>query len=129
MSNTDHNPLLQLTLLLRQQYQDLDRVLDAMNAGSDLMIESISEHMKSIRETEAKLHPLREQQRRINTQLPAELKQPTDETIELLKGIMPKLAQLEKTTIDSSQRLFPKIQQSVRAVQMQNAYQTGHRVS
>lgn len=129
MSNTDHNPLLQLTLRLRQQYRDLDRVLDAMNAGSDLMIESISEHMKSIRETEARLHPLREQQRRINAQLPAELQQPTDETIELLKGIMPKLAQLEKATIDSSQRLFPKIQQSVRAVQMQNAYQNSHRVS
>jgi hypothetical protein len=38
---------------------------------------------------------------------------------------MPKLAQLEKATVESANRLFPKIQESVRAVQMQSAYGAG----
>ena len=129
MSSNEKHSLLELTQLLRKQYGDLDAIIDAATNGSTESLQAISQQMKSIKQTETLLLPLREEYRRSNADLPAALKIPTDETIELLKNIMPKLAQLEKETIDSSQRLFPRITESVRAVQMQNAYQTGNRVS
>ncbi len=123
MLNTENDPLVMLTLKLREQYQALDSIVEAMNHDSDQSIDLISEQLKVIKKTETMLRPLREEFRRTNTKLPPHLQEPTDQTIELVKGLMPKLAQLEKTTLDSAQRLFPKIQESVRAVQMQNAYQ------
>ncbi len=129
MSSNETHSLLELTQLLRKQYGDLDAIIDAATTGSTESLQAISQQMKSIKQTETLLLPLREEYRRSKADLPAALKIPTDETIELLKNIMPKLAQLEKETIDSSQRLFPRITESVRAVQMQNAYQTGNRVS
>ena len=125
MLNTENDPLGTLTLKLKQQYQALDSIVESMNRDSSQSIDLISEQLKVIKETETMLRPLREEFRRTNTKLPPHLQVPTDETIELVKGLMPKLAQLEKSTLDSAQRLFPKIQESVRAVQMQNAYQAG----
>lgn len=125
MLNTENDPLTTLTLKLKQQYQALDSIVESMNRDSTQSIDLISEQLKVIKETETMLRPLREEFRRTNTKLPPHLQVPTDETIELVKGLMPKLAQLEKATLDSAQRLFPKIQESVRAVQMQNAYQAG----
>ena len=122
MSSTKHDPLVLLTLRLQEQYQTLDRLVDSMNQSSDVSIEPMSEQVKAIKETEDQLRPLREMFRASGHELPPELNKPNNETIELLKGLMPKLAQLEKSTLESTQRLFPKIQQSVRAVQMQNAY-------
>ncbi|NND98988.1 MAG: hypothetical protein HKN47_16860 [Pirellulaceae bacterium] len=128
MLKTD-NPLLELTLQLQQQYQHLDRLLDSITDASSAAIESIGPHMNEIKRTEAALGPLREQFHRTSEQMTPALKNATDETIDLVKGLMPKLAQLEKTTFESAQRLFPKIQESVRAVQMQNAYSSSNRAS
>jgi MinD-like ATPase involved in chromosome partitioning or flagellar assembly len=129
MPSNDNHSLLELTQRLQQQYEELNAIIDAATTDSPESLQAISEQMQHIKQTEMLLVPLRQEHRRSNADLPAALKKPTDETIELLKSIMPKLAQLEKETIDSSQRLFPRIKESVRAVQMQNAYQTGYRVS
>ncbi|QDT11876.1 hypothetical protein [Planctomycetes bacterium K23_9] len=122
-----YTQLHKLTLQLLQQYKLLDQVVDALNEGPAESIDDINEQMLAIKETEKSLLPLREVFRQTNDSLPDELRNPTDETIELVKGLMPKLAQLEKTTLESANRLFPKIQESVRAVQMQNAYGGGRR--
>ena len=115
-------PLVQLTLQLRQQYQTLDSMVDSMNRTSEVEIEPITQQLTAIQATEEALRPMRETFRKEHDRLPPELEEPNNQTIELLKGLMPKLAQLEKATLDSAKRLFPKIQESVRAVQMQNAY-------
>ncbi len=124
LSDKESDLLTELTEQLKQQYQCLDRIVDSMDVHSEPTNEGISEQLKAIKQTESLLVPLREEFRRSGRQLPAHLQQATDETIELIKGLMPKLAQLEKATLESAKRLFPKIQQSVRAVQMRDAYRT-----
>lgn len=125
MMDNSENPLLALTLQLKQQYQALDSIVDSFSHDTDQSMNSISDQLKLIKQTEETLRPLREEFRAANATVPAVLQIPTEQTIELVKGLMPKLAQLEKQTLDSAKRLFPKIQESVRAVQMQNAYRAG----
>lgn len=125
MSNDDQ--LRALTTQLLQQYQTLDAIVDSLNEAPGDSIDEISVQIAAIKETERELLPLRESFRANNDSLPDELSVPTDKTIELVKSLMPKLAQLEKTTLESAQRLFPKIQENVRAVQMKNAYGAGPR--
>lgn len=122
MSSQPRNALLELTVELRDLYRELDDTVNSMQVGSVEALDQIGDKMKSIQETESRLGPLREAFQQTNSAFPSTLREPTDQTIDLLKGLLPKLAQLEKATIDSFQRLFPKIQESVRAVKMQNAY-------
>ncbi|MEL6108566.1 MAG: hypothetical protein AAFU85_21380 [Planctomycetota bacterium] len=122
MSSQPNNALLELTVELRDLYRELDATVDSMQVGSVEALDQIGDKMKLIQATESRLGPLREVFQQTNSTLPGALREPTDQTIDLLKGLLPKLAQLEKATIDSFQRLFPKIQESVRAVKMQNAY-------
>jgi len=121
------DPLLSLTNTLLQQYQSLNATVDSLNDGPVDSVDEISVQIAAIKKTEEQLLPLREAFRETHPTLPSELKIPTDQTIELVKGLMPKLAQLEKATLESANRLYPKIQESVRAVQMQNAYGTAGR--
>ncbi|MGB7346353.1 MAG: hypothetical protein WBD20_19195 [Pirellulaceae bacterium] len=127
MSNNENGQLLFLTNQLFQQYQALEGIVDALNLSPESTVDGITVQMKAIKETEQALRPLREEFRRTTDTLPVELQVPTDQTIELVKSLMPKLAQLEKTTLESANRLFPQIQESVRAVQMQNAYGSSRR--
>lgn len=125
--SSNEQALAQLAQRLKQQYQALDDAIDAMNQAGEVAVETISDQLTSIRQTESMLKPLRDACLQTHEQLPPEIRTPTNETIELLRGLMPKLAQLEKTTLQSAQQLLPKIQQSVRAVQMQTAYRAGSR--
>ena len=122
MTVNETEPIVALTLQLKQQYEDLDRIIDSLNGGAVDSTDAIGEQLRLIKQTELQLLPLREEFRRTHTKLPGYLKEPTDATIDLVKGLMPKLAQLEKATMESAKRLLPKIQESVRAVQMQKAY-------
>ena len=117
-----------LTLQLHQQYVDLNHVIDSMGNEAVESVEDIAIHMKRIKETEAELKPLRDAVVAAGQKLPANLQTATDETIKIVTGLMPKLAMLEKATVESAKRLFPQVQESVRAVQMQNAY-SGSRAS
>ncbi|MEO1530036.1 MAG: hypothetical protein AAFX06_31875 [Planctomycetota bacterium] len=123
MTNPSPNTsLLELTVQLRNLYRELDQSVDSMQVGSVESLGHIGDKMRLIQEVEHQLGPLREAYQQTNSKLPQSLREPTDQTVDLLKGLLPKLAQLEKATVDSFQRLFPKIQESVRAVKMQNAY-------
>ncbi len=118
----DERLLIQDTLLLKQQYEKLAEIIDMMRRDHSRDIEPISEQMRCIKETESRLRPARESFTRSGLQASKELQQATEATIELVETLMPRLAELEKASVDSLRRLFPKIQGSVRAVQMQNAY-------
>jgi len=118
----DEQALLQYTRLLKQQYTKLSEIVESVGRDNGRDIEPISTQMKYIKETESRLSPLRHAFSQSQCKASSELQQVTDETIELVKTLMPKLAELEKASVDSLRRLFPKIQGSVRAVQMQNAY-------
>ncbi len=120
--STTVSELEELAVRLKRQYQELDRIVEAMSDSSQDSIDAISEQLSTIKQTEAALRPIREEFRSTGDALPAHLQETTSETIEILKGLLPKLGQLEKTTLDSAKRLFPKIQESVRAVKMQSAY-------
>ena len=122
MSKQTDGAILELTVRLRNLYQELDETVDSMHVGSVESLELIGKKMKAIQDTESQLGPLRESFQQTSAVMPSSLREPTNQTIDLLKGLLPKLAQLEKATIDSFERLFPKIQESVRAVKMQNAY-------
>jgi hypothetical protein len=118
----DEQLLIRETLLLKQQYEQLAEIVETMRQEQSRNVEPISGQMKCIKETESRLRPMREAFTRSGKQASKELKQATEATIRLVETLMPKLAELEKASVDSLRRLFPKIQGSVRAVQMQNAY-------
>ncbi|TWU02159.1 hypothetical protein [Stieleria varia] len=122
MSTQIDDALIELTCQLRNQYQELNEIVDQMLQESHFTVDQLSERIKGIKELESRLAPLRDDFRASNSVAPSVIRDPTDETIELVKNLLPKLAQLEKSTVEAANRLFPKIQESVRAVQMQRAY-------
>ena len=122
MSNSDDETFATLTVQLHQQYVELDGIVDKLTQGPIESVDSIADQMKKIKSTEGALGPLRDRFIESKRSLSDHLQTVTDQTIVLVTQLMPKLAQLEKTTIDSAKRLFPQVQQNVRAVQMQNAY-------
>lgn len=127
MSNSDDETFATLTVQLHQQYVELDGIVDKLAQGPIESVDSIADQMKKIKRTEGALGPLRDRFIESKRSLSDQLQTVTDQTIVLVTQLMPKLAQLEKTTIDSAKRLFPQVQQNVRAVQMQNAYVTTKR--
>lgn len=122
MSPHEEQALIDLTILLKSQYDDLGQIVDAVQSDPNYGVDSITDQMKKIRQTEDRLGPLRTLYRQEKEYAEGKLKAVTDETIETVKTIMPKLAGLEKASVESLRRLFPKIQGSVRAAQMQSAY-------
>ncbi|MCA9137418.1 MAG: hypothetical protein KDB00_11685 [Planctomycetales bacterium] len=126
MSIVEEQTLIDLTTQLKQQYEQLCNIVDALDNDSNRNIDAISEQMKPIKRIEELLRPLRDAYRENGDDVGAELQAITDQTIEVVKTLMPKLASLEKASAESLRRLFPKIQGSVRAVQMQNAYRGNH---
>lgn len=126
MSIHEEQMLIDYTMQLKQQYLDLSRIVESIEGDSSQSVESISDQMNLIKQTESLLGPLREAYQRKNEHASGRVQEVTDETIEVVKSLMPKLANLEKASVDSLRRLFPKIQGSVRAVQMQNAYKGNH---
>ncbi|MEM8733680.1 MAG: hypothetical protein AAGG44_05645 [Planctomycetota bacterium] len=127
MPSPNSAKLEELTLMLRQQYRALDKIVDGMGEDGALSVDVMGQHLKAIKQTESLLAPIRQEFIESGERLDQLAQEATEETIELVKGLMPKLAQLEKATAESAKRLFPKIQENVRAVQMQNAYQAGSR--
>ena len=118
----EQQTLIDYTIQLKQQYECLSEIVDAIEREPGRGVESINEQMKQIKQTEDLLRPLRQRYQDEHEQASGQIKTLTDETIDVVKSLMPKLAGLEKASVDSLRRLFPKIQGSVRAVQMQNAY-------
>ncbi len=112
---------------LLQQYQSLDATIDTLGQSESPSMDDVTSKIAEIKQIEQSLAPIREQYRSEFETLSDDLRRVTDQTIELVTGLMPKLAQLEKATVESANRLFPKIQESVRAVQMQSAYGAGGR--
>ena len=116
------------TLKLRELYLELEGIIDHQILLNDCSIESIGTQMQKIQETEKTLQPLREAFRSEHAggpkqnQMSPELQSATDQVIELVNRIMPKLAQMEKAAQEAIKRLVPDIQSGVRAVQMQSAY-------
>ncbi|WP_182868225.1 hypothetical protein [Stieleria mannarensis] len=122
MSPSEEQTLIEYTVRLKQQYERLNEIVDTVGREPGGGVETIGEQMKEIKQTEDVLRPLRQRYQEQHEHASGQIKNLTDETIDVVKSLMPKLAGLEKASVDSLRRLFPKIQGSVRAVQMQNAY-------
>ena len=122
MSDIEYAKFAKLSLQLLEQYRALDAVIDDSAAEIQDSVVTIGEHMNRIKATEAELLPLRNAIVADKVQIGGELQQITDQTIAIVQGLMPKLAQIEKATADAAKRLMPQVQESVRAVQMQRAY-------
>ena len=127
MSTAEEQTIFDYTVKLKQQYERLSEIVETLDKEPHRTVDSISDQMKQIKQTEDLLGPLREAYRERHEHTGEHIQAITDETIEVVKALMPKLANLEKASVDSLRRLFPKIQGSVRAVQMQNAYRGNHR--
>ncbi|MCC9602047.1 hypothetical protein LOC67_15905 [Stieleria sp. JC731] len=126
MTETNDSLLLAYTDELKGHYVRLAEIIDQYAEDSHGAVEPIRAQMTLVKQTEEKLRPLRESYIGSESEPSGQVKAITDETIELVKSLMPKLAQLEKTSVDSLRRLFPRIQGSVRGIQMQNAYRTNN---
>ena len=122
MPTENESELLRFSCQLRDEYASLNLIIGEMESDGSPTVEPISEQMQKIKATESDLAPIREAYMKRRDHASAEIQAVTDETIEFVKSLMPKLANLEKASVESLRRLFPKIQGSVRAVQMQNAY-------
>lgn len=122
MSNPDFAGMLELALKLKCQYETLNDIIDQKLDSRDFSIEEISEQINGIRSTEDELRPLREALRDHQAETPDDLQSVTNATIELMESIMPKLNTMENETLESAKRLYPEVEQSVRVVQMQQAY-------
>lgn len=122
MSNPHFDAMLELAFQLKKQYESLNEIIDLKIESGDCSIEQISEQINGIRTTEDLLRPMREDLRDRKVKSPDVLQSVTNETIELMESIMPKLGTLEKETLESAKRLYPEVEQSVRVVQMQQAY-------
>lgn len=122
MSKAIESELLRYSCQLRDEYATLNRIIGQMETDGSAAVEPISEQMQKIKDTESELAPIRESYMKSRDHASTDIQAVTDETIELVKSLMPKLANMEKASVESLRRLFPKIQGSVRAVQMQNAY-------
>ena len=122
MTETNDTLLADYTVELKTHYERLDQIVDQFADDSHGAVEPIREQMVLVKQTEEKLRPLREAYLSSDREPSKKVTALTDETIELVKALMPKLAQMEKTSVESLRRLFPRIQGSVRAIQMQNAY-------
>ncbi|WP_436715449.1 hypothetical protein U8335_23590 [Roseiconus lacunae] len=126
MSETNETRLLSYTSELKQHYERLNQIIEQYADDSHHAVDPIREQMALVKQTEDKLRPLRQSYLDQSNELSGPLKTLTDETIELVQSLMPKLAQLEKSSVDSLRRLFPRIQGSVRGIQMQNAYRVNN---
>ncbi|OYP32355.1 hypothetical protein [Rhodopirellula sp. MGV] len=126
MSDLNETLLFNYTSELKSHYEKLNAIIDEHANDSHGAIEPIREQMALVKQTEEKLRPIRETYLGESRELSGQLQAITDETIDLVKSLMPKLAQLEKVSVDSLRRLFPRIQGSVRGIQMQNAYRTNN---
>lgn len=122
MSNPNFDEMLDLAFQLKKQYENLNEIIDHKLESGDCSIEQISEQINGIRATEDALRPMREDLRDRKAKSPDDLQAVTNDTIELMESIMPKLGVLEKETLESAKRLYPEVEQSVRVVQMQQAY-------
>ena len=118
------------TLRLRNLYRDLDSVAGELLRNPDQTVggmDQVRDKMDEIRATEAVLRPIRAEHLEEHGKMPADLQAPTDETIGLLESLMSKITELEGRAQEQSHKLRPKIQEGVRAVQMQNAYESNSR--
>lgn len=125
MQHTDSKQFLDLSVKLAAQYDALLKVVDALlRAATIESVDDITVQMKDIRETENLLRPIRTAFRENELKTPAQIREVTDHTIDVLNQLMPKLSLLESKTKHSAMKLFPKVREGVRAVQMKNAYKS-----
>lgn len=119
----DADELFGLTNQLKAQYEQLASLIESLHDENGRDVAPMNDQMQRIKQTEATLKPLRDEFLAKGNVVDGPLKKVNDETIEIVISLMPMLAELEKSSVESLRRLFPKIQGSVRAIQMQNAYQ------
>ncbi len=124
MINRENHELDELILRLRDQYRELDSAISVASVTDDDSITAIGDQLKAIKATEQKLTPLREQVIASGAVIRDESRRASNETTDIIKGLMPKLGQLELETVTAAKRLSPRIQDGVRAIQMQAAYES-----
>lgn len=128
MNSEDETSLRDHSIQLRDQYRELDEIVDGMlSNASDIHfgMELIRSRMQGITDTEAVLRPLRDQYESVSDS--SELQTVQVETVTMLEKLLPKIGELEKRAHERTKLLKPQIQSSVRAVEMQAAYRAGSR--
>lgn len=129
MATSEPRRLWELTVELLELYRELDQALDSLIEKQSPNVDSILSQMERIKRVESELVPLRNGLEQAGFQAADEFNQSLDQTIEIIQVVMPKLARLEQLARSSAERLQPKVAMGVRARQMQNAYQSGDRLS
>lgn len=92
-----------------------------------LLQQDIQTQMIVIKRLEEILQPLRQSYQEQFGRFPSSVREVNQETIDVAEHLLEDLAQLEKRSAASLERLYPQVQNSVRAVDMQKAYLRGSR--
>ena len=130
MSTDKNDEFRDLTIQLRDQYRKVSSTVAALcseesTAAKTEDLQKINDLLMEVKTTEFRLKPIRELLQTAGESISPDLKPAIDETIQIVLGLIPRIADLEKAAIKSRNELSPQIRASVRAIQMQNAYTRG----
>ena len=117
-----------LTHELRDQYRVVDESVTQIYQHKNSLastddLERVNGQLNEVKTIEAKLQPIRKQMELEGQQVPNEMKSVIDETVQIVMGLIPRIADLEQSAIESRDKLAPLIHEGVRAIDMKNAYQ------
>lgn len=113
---------------MAKQYRSLNLLADGM-LDKQSQQQSIDDDMKALQSARESLVELeqssrhdQEEYRRTRAHASEQVKQLTGQTAASIQSLVVKIAELEKNTQESYDRLLPEINQMVRGHQMQRAY-------
>lgn len=128
--STNPNKLLQLCQQLQDEYLSVESLIKEVkeDRNGDLDLESLTlirNRLNEIKQIEEEFAPLRDDVMATG-QTHSGIRDMVASTIKVITRLIPDISQIEKLARDSRAKLGPKIHDSVRGLQMQNAY---HRVT
>jgi hypothetical protein len=117
----------QLVQQLADQYDVVNQAVDTVyaqreSASKTEMLESITQLLTRVKQTEAEIQPLRESLQADNVTIPATTQAIINQTIQTVTTLIPRIGALEKEAVESREKLAPVIREGVRAAKMQSAY-------
>lgn len=107
-----------------QQVDDIVGMIEAAESNLDRksLMEKLSVRLAEVKSVESEMTPLRESIQEQGQSLEPQTRAAIDQTVELVRQLLPRLGRLEQETVEQRSQLAPQIHQGVRAIQMQSAY-------
>ncbi|QEG23358.1 hypothetical protein [Mariniblastus fucicola] len=127
MSNNNLEQFHNLVLQLLDQYKIVDQTVQQVRTKPETespidTLETIKQLLDHVKQTEARIQPIRDSLQAANATIPRPTQQLIDETVTIVTSLIPNIGALEKDAVESREKLAPIIREGVRAVKMKSAY-------